>query len=142
MKNRSIMKMLEALAQSPEVAELEGPEAPEAEEEGASAAERLGRAMLDAFGSVDDGVTEDELVDAILGEWAYNKELEESGDSREEEVPSENESPFNRDRRPVPMRTASAATHPVDYADMSAKQFGELKKLLKRASADGRRIRL
>ena len=43
---------------------------------------------------------------------------------------------------PVPMRTGSTASAPVDYEDMSAAQFKELKKLLKKASADGKRIRL
>ncbi|MCR5809085.1 MAG: hypothetical protein K6G56_05935 [Clostridiales bacterium] len=120
----------------------------------ASAAERLGRALIERLGGVPEGVTEDELVDALLENMDGEKEAgEETGPARGEEKASfpeqidddddEAEDPFGGSaRRPVPMRTGSAASAPVDYADMTAKQFNDLKKLLKKASADGKRITL
>lgn len=104
-----------------------------------SAAERLGRALLDSLGPIE-GADEDELVDAMLREWNVKRDGRGSAKKPERK---EAEDPF-RDiaRPPVPMRTGSSAEAPVDYSDMSRKQFSELRKLLKKAAADGRRIRI
>ena len=139
---KSILSMLEELEPVREAAEEAAKEADNAP---SSAAERLGRAMLSRLGAIE-GLGEDELVDALLENWGKLPEPEDDG----EEEPEENELPefpaeeiFEaRSRRPVPMRTGSMAAERVDYSDMSAKQFAELKKLLKRASADGRKIKL
>lgn len=143
MKKKSMRQMLELIADNV---------VPAAEEEtvSSSAAERLGRAMLDRFGDVDDDVTEDELVDAILEAWDMSGETapeedEPAPEAEPEEEPEEDGEenvPFETERRPVPMRAGTNAAKPVDYAEMSAKQFNDLKKLLKKASADGKRIRL
>lgn len=154
MKKKSIRQMLEMIADNlapADDAEQRGTEAGTGD--GVSAAERLGRAMLDRIGGAGDGVTEDELVDALLEEWDGEAGPEDEGEEDynegepdeyelEEEEEEEDGEPFTVNRRPVPMRAASAASAPVDYAEMSAKQFNDLKKLLKKASADGKRIRL
>lgn len=103
----------------------------EQEESAVSPAERLGRALLDEFGPVE-GVTEDELVDALLDAWKKRERRRETGAE-----------PFEKSaKRPVPMRTGSNAAAPVDYADMSQKQFSEFKRMLKKASADGKKVRI
>ena len=105
-----------------------------------SAAERLGRAILDSLGSVE-GASEDELVDAIIREWTGRKAESSSKDAVRTEKPAPD--PFAGVMKPpVPMRANSAAPNAVDYQDMSKKQFSELKKLLKKAAADGRKIKL
>ena len=160
------------------IAQLFGARSGEGEKpaEGApSAAERLGRALLDTLGAADDGVTEDELVETILGEWGAAAARGDDGDEASDEDESsdeddssshgelydgtaeeqyeegdedsgeeeEREAPFERmAKRPTPMRTGSAASDPVDYSDMSSAQFRELRKLLKKAAAEGKRIRL
>lgn len=45
-------------------------------------------------------------------------------------------------RRPSQIRAEAGEPAPLDYADMSRKQFAELKKLLRRAAGDGRRIKI
>lgn len=118
----------------------------------ASAAERLGRAVLGLLGPVE-GVSEDELVDALIASFENRRAKPSAGAPAEEPeaLPLEDELaeapkagfPFEKaERTPVPMRTAGAGSEPVDYSQMSPKQFSELKKLLKKATADGRRIRL
>ena len=105
---------------------------------GMSAAEKLGRAVLDSLGTVE-GADEDELVEAILGEWKPGRAETE----RPAGEAGEAFDPFGaRSRRPVPMRAGSGAPSSVDYADMSPKQFSELKRLLKKAAADGKRIKI
>ncbi|MBO4383802.1 MAG: hypothetical protein J5854_00070 [Clostridia bacterium] len=96
-----------------------------------SPAERLGRAMLDRFGTAE-GMSESELVDAILGEW--NARKEPSG------MPAEPFEPVPK--LPVPMKAGVNTPQPADYADMPAKQFNELKKLLKKAALDGKRMKI
>lgn len=97
-----------------------------------SAAERLGRALLESLG-LPEGVTEDEAADAVISEW-------ESMKTRGRKPARD---PFaGVVRPPVPMRANSAPASGMDYADMSAKQFGELKRLLKKAASDGRKIKL
>ncbi len=113
-------------------------------ERGASAAERLGRALLESLGAAP-GSNEDEIVDAILGEWKHAKE--KSGKAPDERRPSDGKQavgdPFAGVMRPpVPMRANAVPGAPVDYADMSQKQFNELKKLLRKAASDGRKIKL
>ena len=103
-----------------------------------SAAERLGRALLASLGEVP-GADENEIVDAILSEWTGAKE--KAARPVKAEKPAID--PFAGVMRPpVPMRADSSSGAPLDYADMSRKQFGELKKLLKKAAADGRKIKL
>ncbi len=165
MSKKSIMQLMGLQARG---GDAKAPAGDGAEQSGASAAERLGRALLDTLGLADD-VNEDELVEAVLGEWANRDESGEAGeadeadedgeplydgtedergydergyDERGYDKPEEDDVPFGRARRPVPIRTAGAASAPVDYADMSTEQFRELKKLLKKAAADGKRIRL
>lgn len=140
MKKKSMRQMLELIADNVVPASDEEPVS-------ASAAERLGRAMLERIGGVDDDVTEDELVDAILEEWDMSDETapedeEPAPEDEEQEEEGEPSLPFETERRPVPMKADSMAGKPVDYAEMSAKQFNDLKKLLKKASADGKRIKL
>ena len=62
MKKNSLKQMLDLMGAKPE------PEAGEKEAYKPSAAERLGSALLKSLGGVE-GVSEDELVDALLGEW-------------------------------------------------------------------------
>ena len=170
MSKKSIMQLMGLQARG---GDAKAPAGDGAEQSGASAAERLGRALLDTLGLADD-VNEDELVEAVLGEWANRDESGEAGeadeadeageplydgtedepgydergydergsDERGSDEPEEDDVPFGRVRRPVPIRTAGAASAPVDYADMSTEQFRELKKLLKKAAADGKRIKL
>lgn len=168
MSKKSIMQLMGLQARG---GDAKAPAGDGAEQSGASAAERLGRALLDTLGLADD-VNEDELVEAVLGEWANRDESGEAGeageadeadedgeplydgtedepgydergyDERGYDKPEEDDVPFGRARRPVPIRTAGAASAPVDYADMSTEQFRELKKLLKKAAADGKRIKL
>ena len=140
MKYRSIMHMLEEAL--PALSEGE----PEAR--AADPAERLGRAMLDRLG-IPEGLDEDELVDALLDEWMNGEdeeEPEEEEEDDEEELPVPRgdapEDLFTHSRRPVPMRAGAGVSSPVDYQDMSAEQFRNLKKFMKKASADGKRIRL
>lgn len=157
MKNKSIRRLFaKDIDEGVPVPETAAPEtaAPEAAEAGAGpgAAERLGRWMLDSLGPIDDGVTEDELVDAILSERTAGAADAEDREEQEEpeeggepgfEPTEDGEQPFEpAPRRPRPMRTGSAQSAPVDYADMSAEQFRNIRKLLKKAAADGRRIRL
>lgn len=157
---KGILKMLEALA--PE----KGGEAEAAPR--VSAAERLGQAMLARLG-IPEGEEGEELIDALLEEWnALPAPEDDSEDESEDEAPDaepeedepeavpagelpedmggidpeELEELFSGSRRPVPMRTGSASSERVDYSDMSPKQFNELKKLIRRASADGRKVRL
>ncbi|MCR5610408.1 MAG: hypothetical protein K6F68_01040 [Clostridiales bacterium] len=102
----------------------------------ASAAERLGRALLDSFGAVE-GMNEDELVDALLGEWSSRQS--QAGETEKAE-PRE---PFEPALKPpVPMKAGVSAPQPMNYADMPAKQFNELKKLLKKAAMDGKRMKI
>ena len=165
MSKKSIMQLMGLQARG---GDAKAPAGDGAEQSGASAAERLGRALLDTLGLADD-VNEDELVEAVLGEWANRDESGEAGeadeadeageplydgtedepgydergyDERGYDKPEEDDVPFGRVRRPVPIRTAGTASAPVDYADMSTEQFRELKKLLKKAAADGKRIKL
>ena len=152
MKKKSIAQLFGMISGGEEPRGESGPN-------GVSPAERLGRALLDTLGAADDGVTEDELVEAILGEWSaadreelYDGTDDEPEDDEQEDAPAgasaaeagdEGDSPFApRAKRPAPMRTGSAASDPVDYADMSSAQFRELRKLLKKAASEGKRIRL
>ena len=163
MKKNSIKQMLGLLG----VSAKPGMEAPETGNEEpssaagtepvpaqASAAERLGRALLGALGGVE-GVSEDELVDAVLGEWqpsAHGRgEAEKTAPARETDAAKlilendgdEADSPFGETfPTPVPMKAGSGKAEPIDYTEMSAEQFNRLKKLLKKANADGRKIRL
>jgi hypothetical protein len=144
MKKNSLKQMLDLMGAKPE------PEAGEKEAYKPSAAERLGSALLKTLGGVE-GVSEDELVDALLGEWNGM----EHGPKRVEKPEAANDvrgmlrgdedgaNPFGDDARmPVPMKAGAANAEPMDYSEMSAEQFARLKKLLKKAAADGKRIRL
>ena len=145
MKKNSLKRMLE-LAD----AEQNAAEAPKANEKAAkSAAERLGEALLSSLGGVE-GVSEDELVDALLGEWKPRAAAAEAEPEAHDETPAAEMpggeaqvNPFGENARmPVPMKADAANTEPMDYSEMSAEQFAKLRKLLKRAAADGKRIRL
>lgn len=123
-----------------------------------NAAERLGRALLESLGAIE-GVSEDELVDAVLENFGGGTGGDKRAEPAQEPVPetvrepealaalTAGEAPDGaelwEDRPvPVPMRTGSGRTAPVDYSTMSAEQFARLRKLLKKANADGRRIKL
>ena len=110
-----------------------------------SAAQRLGEAILSLLGPVE-GVSEDELVDALIAGFEERRSGSRTEAAEPVEEPAEAPAegfPFKgEERTPVPMRTAGAGASPVDYGEMSLKQFNELKKLLKKANADGRRIKL
>lgn len=124
-----------------------------------SAAERLGKALLESLGGVE-GVSEDELVDAVLesraaGMEAVPRRAKDTADPAEgiAEALREDAADAPSDQMtgarvwedapvPVPMRTGSGRTEPVDYSTMSAEQFARLRKLLKKANADGKRIKL
>ena len=176
MKKKSIEELLMSLGPAEAEAGSPGFEGYAAEGEsedgaigGVSAAERLGRALLERFGGAPEGATEDDLVDAILENWGmpeedapadddeddddgedgdYGGDEDNSGDDdyeddEDEELPTDDEGPFGAQvRRPVPMRTGSQASSPLDYSEMSRKQFNEIRKLIKKASSDGKRIRL
>lgn len=118
-----------------------------------SPAAKLGRFMLDSLGSVE-GVSEEELVEALIGAFSSRRSGAGSGEAPSAEPeeltaaelaesPSEGGFPFERaDCAPMPMRTGSGGARPMDYSEMSTKQFNDLRRMLKKASADGRRIKL
>ena len=128
-----------------------------------SAAEKVGRALLDRLGN-STGMEEDELADAIIAVWddpdtltggeppqekrPYEEPaLEVSGEAASsiggEAASSIGGSPFGEHRRiPVPLRSGSAEAAPVDYDELTREQFMKLKKQLKKAAADGKRVRL
>ena len=159
MKKKSIKQMLDMAKENlggtnDEAVGVEESSEGEPSVKAISAAERLGSALLSELGGVE-GVTDDELVDAILREWVSNRGKAHSRVNRTELPNEELEDgtadynsgelfePFGENpRTPVPMRTGSRGSDPVDYSEMSSQQFNNLKKLLKKASADGRRIRL
>lgn len=167
---KGIMRMLEALSPAKSGGADESSAASAAGEP--SPAERLGEAMLERLGidPAEDAELVNALIEE-WGRLPRSEEApkepeepdedeeepdEEEGSDEEgeegdepapremtEEIdPEELEELFSRGRRPVPMRTGSAASRRVDYSDMSAKQFAELKKLIRRADADGKRIKL
>ena len=113
------------------------------EEARMSAAERLGREMLDRLGA-DEETDEDELADAIIEMMTRMSDAPAAPEKpRTNELPENVRDPFGTlPRMPVPMKTGSVKPEPADYSEMSVKQFNELKKLLKKANADGKRIRL
>ncbi len=117
--------------------------APAGEEKRMSAAERLGREMLARLGAGED-TDEDELAEAIIEVMAGLKDGADAPAGRySNELPEDVRDPFGTmPKMPVPMRTDSRKAESTDYSEMSAKQFNELKKLLKKASADGKKIRL
>ncbi|MBO6061549.1 MAG: hypothetical protein J6P98_05495 [Clostridia bacterium] len=151
MKNKSIRQLFGAIAEGGGSERENGSansapreEAPE-EPKAMSPAERLGRALLDRLGAADDGVTEEELVEAILAERENAGDPEPEPEEEPGDQPEEREAepPFaGHSRRPLPIKTGSASPAPVDYADMSAEQFRSIRKLLKKAAAEGRRIKL
>ncbi|MBQ1892472.1 MAG: hypothetical protein II155_00045 [Clostridia bacterium] len=118
-------------------------DAPAEEEKRVSAAERLGREMLARLGA-DDETDEDELAEAIIEIMAgMNDGAEAPARRGANELDDDVRDPFGTmPKMPVPMRTGSGSPKSTDYSEMSTKQFNELKKLLKKASADGKRIRL
>ncbi len=151
MKNKSIRRLFAKDAED-DASAVSAASGPQDASDAVSAAERLGRWLLDSLGAADDGVTEDELVDAILNErTAAGDSLAEPEEEEERDegaapqpVPDEDgDLPFEpAPRRPRHMRTGGAQSAPVDYSDMSAEQFRSIRKLLKKAAADGRRIKL
>ncbi len=138
---KSLKEMLGALNLEKRPAGADNVPAQEPDErEASSAAERLGRALLNSFGALG-GVSEDELVEAILSEWPSRRDRAPETETADEA--EQGADPFGEPvRRPVPMRTGSIGSKPVDYSEMSVKQFNDLKKLLKKAHADGKRIKL
>lgn len=108
-----------------------------------SAAERLGREMLDRLGA-DEETDEDELADAVIEVLSRMSEAPAADEKRKpNELPENVRDPFGTvPKMPVPMKTGSVRPEETDYSEMSLKQFNELKKLLKKANADGKRIRL
>lgn len=108
----------------------------------ASAAERLGRALLESFGKVE-GMSEDELVDALLSEWGRRAETAKEAAPAETAETAESAEPFGAvPKLPVPMKAGVNAPQPMNYADMPSKQFNELKKLLKKAALDGKKMKI
>lgn len=116
--------------------------APAGEERRVSAAERLGREMLLRLGA-DEDTDEDELAEAIIEVMAGMKDGLKAPEYKTNELPEDVRDPFGTmPKIPVPMKTDSRKAESADYSEMSTKQFNELKKLLKKANADGKRIRL
>ncbi len=107
-----------------------------------SAAERVGRALLERLGA--DGMDEDELADAIIAVWENEgaAPLVYAEPDTEPEAPAKPPLVAERRRMPQPMRADAAAPAPLDYDRLTAEQFRRLKKQLQKAAADGRKVRL
>ena len=150
MKKRSFKDLFAALETEPEnkAADGSGNAEPEerGEKNGPSAAERVGRALLDKLGGVT-GMDEEELADAIVAMWKQPRghaesepEAENAAGLLEGAKPS---SPFEAPARtPVPIKSGAIAQAPVDYDELTDAQFSELRRKLKRAAADGKKIKL
>ena len=91
-------------------------------------------------------MSEDELADAITAVWAQPQ----ASADEPEAVPAEKlfggktgQSPFAAPARtPVPIRSGAPAQTPIDYDELTDAQFGELRRRLKRAAAEGKKIKL
>lgn len=113
----------------------------EAQERGSDTAAltMLGSAFLERLG-VPEGMTAKEAVDAILSMWRKADEGAAARRGQGGEEADEAEAPARR--LPRTIRGGLAEAPEADYESMSAEQFRRLQKQLKRASMDGRRIRL
>ncbi len=115
-----------------------------------SPAEMVGRALLDRLGS-GTGLSERELAEAILDVWAHPDKLAPNGEPQEPATDDEaGESaertpvtPFGEHRRmPKPIRSGAAAPQRIDYDELTDEQFRTLRKQLKKAEADGKKVRI
>lgn len=117
-----------------------------------TAEHRLGAAMLERLG-IPEGIDREEAVDRILLHWdelsdSYGAEAHGNGmrmPEREQPVFKAEYTPQRNEGRvmlprPIPGRLGQAPE--ADYESMSAEQFRRLRKQLKRAASDGRRVRL
>lgn len=104
---------------------------------------RLGSALLDRL-HVPEGMTLTEAVDAVLSVWENAGSAAEEPDTDEETGEEQEEAPEAPQKRsfPRPMHGSMTSDTGADYDSMSAEQFRRLKKQLRRASMDGRKIRL
>lgn len=153
-RKRAAVKDAEA-EEGAEAGEDAEDEAEKPEEKRASAAERVGRALLSRLGGVS-SMSDDELADAIISMWndpgAFEGErggaqtsaadvMARSGAAGERFAGVD---PFGgKPSGPhVPIRSGAPADMPVDYEALTDRQFSELKRQLKRAAADGRKVRL
>ena len=100
-----------------------------------SPAERLGRVILDTV-ELESPKEEDRFVDVLIDAW---KRTQRNADEKSGE---DGDPVFETAKRPVPIRAGAGSAVPVDYADMPAKQFRELKKQLKKAALDGRKVKI
>lgn len=151
MKKRSINELLRGLDET-KVKKVPAAEKKPAQK-GMNPAEVIGRALLDRLGA-STGLSEEELVDFILEAWtrdtaAKNAEADDrSGISAENLLPSNGEKAkapvsIERPKRlPMPMRGMNIEAPAIDYTELSSEQFRELKRQLKKAGADGKRVRL
>ena len=163
MKKRSFKDLFAELEGEPESKEKSGA----AEKHAVSAAERVGRALLDRLGSAS-GLSEDALADAIIAVWEDPEALtggEAEGNGKggalkpyvEPEMKIfgsdasaadllEGESrplPFTEHKRTsAPIRSGGIQAEPIDYEELTDEQFRRLKKQLQKAAADGKRVRL
>lgn len=107
--------------------DIEGTVESECMNETEKAAMMLGTAMLERVG-VPEGVNPIAVVMTLL------KRMDEDNDK-------EKVSP-NSGRLPKPMRSGLGEVPDIDYESMSSSDFQKLKKQLKKASMDGRKVRL
>lgn len=121
---------VEEKAPSPEIPEEETPIPEEADENEALAL--LGRAFLERL-SVPEGMTAAEAALTVVSMWdeAKAEPAPETGAGERESL-----------RLPEPLSGGLADAPEADYDSMSAEQFRRLTKQLRRASRDGRKIRL
>lgn len=136
-KKKTIAASQEPAVSAPEI----GAEA--VDENTEDALKRLGAAFIARL-NVPEGMTTAEAVEAILSCW--EKDVA-AAPVRAEEAPAEDEPEAKEPaksvtRLPKTLRGGMGEAPEADYESMSAEQFRRLKKQLKRAAADGRKIRL
>lgn len=131
---KSIAEILDGLGEMTEENEQDLDAAGEAE-----ALMRLGAEFLKRL-DIPEGMSAAEAVDAIISMWDEGGKAGE-GAGYTERIRREND-PVTTAKLPKTLRGGLNELPEADYESMSAEQFRRLKKQLKRADMDGRRIRL
>lgn len=149
-KKRTFKELLQLLPQK-EAAE-HAPQESEAENAGAavqheSAYAKLGKAFINRLHLPNELIANasevESIVNRIISVW--EKVEARTADSAAEENAEESfedAADANAERLPLPLAGGLAQAPEADYETMSAEQFRTLRKQLKRAAMDGRRIRL
>ncbi len=134
-----------------------------------SAAETVGRALLDRLGA-STGLSEDRLAELIIKAWDSAEDSADETASCEtasfETAPDKtaadtlaaanSPSPVGQNglsalpitlegsqkKRPLPIKSGSTEAPATDYTELSDEQFKALKRQLQKATSDGRRVRL